>query len=119
MKDMQEEIRKVSERAELLQIKQNYDEQEVYFKVLDILAEYGLSVNQLRLILAKRVRTQDNLIKVEKVAKLIGVSAQWLRQAIKRGEFSEFSKAVTTKSGTAHYLIFKRKFEDYTGITIE
>lgn len=119
MKDMQEEIRKVSERAELLQIKQQYDEQEVYLKILDVLAEYGLSVGQLRLILAKRLAPQDALIKVDKASKVLGVSPQWLRQALQRNEFPEFGKAVSTGKNSYHYIIFKKKFEDFTGAIVD
>lgn len=116
MKNMEDEIKKVTEREPLLQVEPDYNEQEVLLRVLDIAAEYGLSAEQLKKLLCKQTVASDELMTVEQVAILFAKSPQWIRSALKRGELREFGMAVKTEAGTYHYLIFKNKFKEYTGI---
>lgn len=119
MKDMQEEIRKVSERAELLQVRQAYNEQDVVCDIFDVLAKYGLSLKDLKVLLAKTFAPDCAVIKIEVAAKILGVSASWLRTAVQHKEFSSWSKAIKVNDKSYRYIILKNKFEEFAGVKVD
>lgn len=119
MKDMQEEIRKVSERAELLQVREAYNEQDVVCDIFDVLAKYGLSLKDLKVLLAKTFAPDCAVMKIETAAKILGVSANWLRTAVQHKEFSSWSKAIKINDKTYRYIILKNKFEEFAGVKVD
>lgn len=119
-KDLSKMIKEVSLRVGFLQNseQENYDEREVVLEVLEVLAKYGISIQQLKIMLEKQVAPKEAVIKASLAAEILGVSVSWLQAAIRAGEFKEWAIAAKATSSSRHYIILKHKFEEFAGVDV-